>query len=287
MIIDCHAHLEEEISAERKIEIMDHDGVDKSVVFGGVIEQISSTPDLLLAFFRFLLQSPLNPLGRKVYNSYVNNGILTTSGKQHRIFREPDNDPVGQASLKHPDRFIFFAFINPRGSRDPLDVLKMCRKKYKVQGVKAHAWFHELDLSKDLHAVGACCQEWNLPLLIHLGGNQKTGNIQALVDAYPRLNIILAHLGVPYFNHIWPLVKKHPNLYMDISGPYLNAKMVAKAVRDVGIRKILFGTDAPYGLRTGNGHSYKPLRLWTEQLSIPDREKEDIFSGNLLRLLPG
>jgi len=94
-------------------------------------------------------------------------------------------------------------------------------------------------------------------------------------------------VGIPYFQRIWPLLERYPNLHMDISGPYLNAGMVDEAVRAVGSQRLLFGTDGPYGLRTGEGYSFEPMKAWTERLEIPDKEKEDIFAGNLLRLLGG
>ncbi len=287
MIIDCHAHLEEEIPAERLIELMDREGIDRTVVFAGGMEKIPATPDRLLALFRFLLTSPLNPVGRSIYNRFVKEGDLRVSGNSYRIFTDPENEVVGQIAKQHSDRMIFFAFINPRGPRDSLDVLEECREKFDLKGVKTHSWFHEFDPSRDLLPVARRCRELDLPLLIHLGGSEKTGNIEGLLEACPGLNVILAHLGIPYIQRIWPLLDKYPNLHMDISGPYLNAGMVKEAVRVVGSRRLLFGTDGPYGIRSGDGHSYEPMKRWTEQLQIPDREKEAIFSGNFLRLLGG
>ena len=124
-------------------------------------------------------------------------------------------------------------------------------------------------------------------LMTALAATVGTGNIAGLLDACPGLKVILAHAGLPYFQGVWPLLDKYPNLYMDISGPYLNAGLVADVVDAVGSQRLLFGTDAPYGLRCGDGYSYAPMKAWTEQLKIPDMEKRAIFSGNLLRLLGG
>lgn len=287
MIIDSHGHLEEEIPARRLIALMDRDGIQKAVVFAGAMERIPSTPDRLLSVFRFLLRSPLNGLGRVLYNSFVKQGNLMVSGKAYRIFPDPDNETVGETVRENSDRLIFYAFINPKGSRNPVEVLEECRAKFDVRGVKTHSWFHDFDPCQDLLGVAKRCEELALPLLIHLGGNRKTGNIEGLIEACPKLNVILAHVGIPYFQRIWPLLERYPNLHMDISGPYLNGALVAQAVRAVGSRRVLFGTDSPYGLRHGDGYSFEPMKLWTEQLAISDKEKEDIFAGNLLRLLGG
>jgi len=287
MIIDSHAHLEEEIPAEKVIQLMDRDGVDGSVVFAPAMESLPSTPDGLLAFFRFLLNSPLNPLARKIYNGYVRKGNLRVSGKDYRIFRDPDNASVAAKVRAHPDRLHFYAFINPRGSRDPVEVLEACRSACEVKGVKTHAWFLEFDVARDLLPLARRCRELSLPLLIHLGGRADTGNIEGLLNACPGLKVILAHAGLPYFRRVWGLLDRHPGLHMDLSGPYLSGRFVENVVRAVGSRRLLFGTDAPYGLRTGDGYSYQPMLSWIRGLRIPDAQKEDIFSGNLLRLWGG
>jgi predicted TIM-barrel fold metal-dependent hydrolase len=60
---------------------------------------------------------------------------------------------------------------------------------------------------------------------------------------------------------------------------------VAKAVKAVGPDKLIYGTDGPYGLRTSTGLSYAPSKVWVESLPVGHRDKEKIYSGNLLRLL--
>jgi predicted TIM-barrel fold metal-dependent hydrolase len=284
MIIDSHAHLEEEVRAEKILELMDRDGIQKVVLFAPAMELIPSTPDGLLAVFRFLLKSPLNPLGRRLYNGFVREGNLMVGGKAYRIFKDPDNEAVGKKVLEHPDRFEFYAFINPKGTRDSVEVLEACRSRFGVKGVKTHSWFHDFSVQEDLLPLARRCRDLGLPLLIHLGGTPKTGDIEGLLTACPGLKVILAHAGLPYFKRCWPLLDRHPNLFMDISGPYLNAGLVREVVRAVGSRRLLFGTDAPYGLRTADGYSFQPMLNWVRDLPIPDKEKEDIFSGNLLRL---
>ena len=287
MIIDSHAHLEEEIPAEKVIALMDRDGIDRAVVFAPVMEPVPSTPEGTLAFFRFLLTSPLNALGRKLYNGFVKQGNLEVKGQAYRIFKDPDNESVGREAGRFPDRLSFYAFINPKGSQDPLDVLEECRSKFDVKGVKTHAWFHEFDVREDLLPLGNRCRDLGLPLLIHLGGSPATGDIEGLLARCSGLSVILAHVGIPYFKRIWHLLDRYPDLHMDLSGPYLNPRLVNAAVRALGSRRLLFGTDAPYGLRTPDGYTFQPMLNWVRDLRIPDREKDDIFSGNLLRLWGG
>lgn len=74
---------------------------------------------------------------------------------------------------------------------------------------------------------------------------------------------------------------------MDISGDYINASMVRKAVKAMGPDKVIFGSDGPVTLRCrAGGHSYEPILQWTRELRISDNDKEKIFHKNLERLLP-
>ena len=82
---------------------------------------------------------------------------------------------------------------------------------------------------------------------------------------FPRLRIILAHLGHPYEGECLVTIRKHEHVYADISAlhyrpwQFYNALMLAQ---EYGVwHKLLFGTDFPFttvrstidGLRSLNG----------------------------------
>jgi predicted TIM-barrel fold metal-dependent hydrolase len=119
-----------------------------------------------------------------------------------------------------------------------------------------------------------------------MGSRPDTGNIGELLDEFPKLKLILAHLGIPWFKESWERARKFPNVYLDISGPYLSGGLVKKAVHAVGPDKLIYGTDAPYGLRNrAGGWTYTQSRAWVEDLPIRQADKDKIFSGNILKLL--
>ena len=288
MIIDSHCHLEPvENPVDVMIRVMDAGGIDKTVLLAATSENLPSVPAGLLALGRGLLQSPLASLARNLYEDATRSqpGKVKVSGKFYPIHAYPDNRPVAEALRAHPDRFIGFVFLNPKGNPQVVAQLEQGVQEHGMRGVKAHSWWHDYDPGKLLLPVARRCQELGLPLLIHMGNRPDTGNIQALLDAVPDLKLILAHLGIPWFDRSWAQAKRYPNVYLDISGPYLSARLVAKAARFVGPDKLIYGTDGPYGLRTADGLSYAPSKAWVEQLPIGHQDKEKIFSGNLLRLL--
>ena len=289
MIIDAHCHLDPaENPPEKMIQVMDAGGVDKIVFFSSVCENLPSIPEGLLWLGRILLQSPLAGAARKLFEDATASqpGKLKTGGKFFDIHHSPDNKPVAEAVKKFPDRIIGFVCLNPKNNPKVLDQLDQGINEYGMKGVKVHAWFHDYDPSKLLKDVARRCLEHGLPILIHMGSRPDSSNIQDLLDEFPDLKLILAHLGIPWFKESWERVKKYPNVYMDMSGPYLSGGLVRKAVNAVGADKIIYGTDAPYGLRNkAGGWTYTQSKAWVENLPISQADKDKIFSGNLLRLL--
>jgi predicted TIM-barrel fold metal-dependent hydrolase len=289
MIIDNHCHLGHGNTPEKMIQAMDAGGIDKTVLFGAACVNLPSVPKTLLWFGRTILQSPFPSIGISIYEDAVMSrpGKIKVSGKFYDIHTYPDNRPVAEAIQKFPNRFIGFVFLNPKNNPTVMEQLEQGINTDNMKGVKAHSWFHNYDPGALLQDIAARCQELGIPVLLHMGSRPDTSNIQDLIDNFPRLNLILAHLGIPWFKRSWQMAKQYSNIYLDLSGPYLSKKIVAKAVKVVGPDKLIYGTDAPYGLRTNTPGelSYAYSKFWVDSLSIPQNEKEKIFSGNLLSLI--
>ncbi len=290
MIIDSHCHLESENPPEKMIRTMDKDGVDKVVLFAATCDNLPKMPKGLLWFGRTILQTPLASIAIKLYEDAVTAkpGMIKISGNFHKIYLEPDNIPVLKALSDFPDRFIGFAFINPTGSYNVMEEFETCISHPLIKGVKVHAWFHNYSPADNLYKIAEACSEKGLPILMHQGSRHETSDILPLLSSFPKLKLILAHLGIPWFKRSFGLAKSNPNVYLDISGPYLSAPIIKKAVKEVGASKLIYGTDAPYGLRTSlKGElSFNESLGWVKGLNIPESDKELILGKNLLSLLP-
>lgn len=286
MIIDAHAHLEtEELDAAGYVRIMDEAGIDKTLLLASLCGPIPKLPTGLIAFFRRLLQSPLQPLGGRIYESLVRNGTLKSGGQTVPLIEEPDNNGVARAIAEYPERFLGFVAINPKLD-NAMETLERGIEDQGMVGVKCHAWWHRFDPSHDLLPIARQCEARDLPLLIHLGGGPRTGNFAGLLERCPGLKLILAHVGLPFFQRCWERVKAEKNCFVDASGPYLDGPIVRRAVEALGPDKVLFGSDGPFSLRLpGGGHSYASILQWVGDLPISDRDREKIFHGNLEKLL--
>src|SRR5262249_9941181 len=113
-----------------------------------------------------------------------------------------------------------------------------------------------------------------LPVLLHTG---TTFVAQAPLDCtlprlldrvamrFPEVRMVLAHLGHPYEGECVAVIRKHPNVYADLSAlhyPLFQLYHSLMLVQEYGVwDKVLFGTDYPFtnvqatlaGLRGLNG----------------------------------
>ena len=105
-------------------------------------------------------------------------------------------------------------------------------------------------------------------------------SMEGILSAFPGITFVAAHPGDRdrVAEHI-ALMKKHGNLYLDLSGTGLfRLGLVKHLVNQVGADRILFGTDYPIC----NPRMYVQA-LYGEDISDTDREK--IFSENAMRIL--
>ena len=131
--------------------------------------------------------------------------------------------------------------------------------------------------------------EWNMWFRKHTREPQKfqiiqTPENQRVADAIARLEIIFAHLGIPYYEDIGRLAEKRANVFFDIASTYhVDRRLIRKAVKALGPQKILFGTDIPYAHKD----ALNMIKGWVENTPLSDIENERIFSGNFREIIDG
>jgi predicted TIM-barrel fold metal-dependent hydrolase len=123
--------------------------------------------------------------------------------------------------------------------------------------------------------------ELRVPLIYH------PPTVPQFIDfarAYPRVDMILAHLGgVTYSrrpeSHVEAIeaAKALANVFLDTS-TVLETRYLERAVREVPIEKIIFGSDAP--------DCDCRLEIFkVRMLKLPRHQEEMVLGGNLQRLL--
>jgi uncharacterized protein len=212
-------------------------------------------------------------------------------------FRPEVNDWCAKYCSAAPDRLIAFGSVHPLHVPDAgAEVDRLAR--IGIRGLKVHP-SHQVfspnayrDGFGPLAAVYERAQANHLPVMIHTGTSIFPGarNVHAqpmLADDvsvdFPDLVVILAHGGRPlWMNEAFFLVRRHPNMYMDISGiPPQKLLEYFPRIEDIA-DKVLWGTDWPGpGVPDVRGNIDKFMAL---PIAEPARRK--ILYDNAARLFP-
>ena len=160
----------------------------------------------------------------------------------------------------HTDRLLAVGSVHPRHSRDPradverlaADGIRMLKLHPPHQLVSANEYVHGLDAQRELYAAAAAV---GLPLLVHTGTSIFPGARNRYADPmpiddvaldFPELRIVLAHGGRPlYMETCFFLVRRHANVWMDLSGIPPRALLDYFPKLESIAAKVLWGTDWP------------------------------------------
>jgi predicted TIM-barrel fold metal-dependent hydrolase len=176
-------------------------------------------------------------------------------------FTDEVNSYIVDYTKGRRDRLIPFGSINPRFSKDPEGEMDLLVEKMGIQGIKIHPphqLFYPNDYVNGMKALEIMYQkaeESGIPIMFHTGtsifpgARAKYGDpiyIDDVAVDFPKLVIILAHGGRPFWmDTSFFLIRRHPNVYMDISGvPPKKLLQYFPRLEEIA-HKTLFGTDWP------------------------------------------
>ncbi|MEK7407649.1 MAG: amidohydrolase family protein [Acidobacteriota bacterium] len=210
------------------------------------------------------------------------------------------NDEMAGFARKWPEKLIPFGSVNPT-YRDALDEFKRGVKELGLRGFKLSPVYQKFEpMDPGACRIYAQAQEWGIPLMFHTATAQapevplRYANPVAFDDvayAFPRLKIILAHLGHPWQRECMVMARKHPNVYMDLSANFYrpwslyNALLLAWEWGQT--EKILFGTDWPVTTARETIAGLRSLNRFAQggNPRIPDELIEGIIYRDSLAIL--
>ncbi len=161
-------------------------------------------------------------------------------------------------------------------------------------GVKLHTIGQRLDPDDPgLHPLYALCEERRLPVIAHCGPDRHGRDFATprafapVLARFPRLPLVLAHLGGATWRDVPALADAFPGVRFDLSeivswtgserGP--STEQLAGLVRAVGVPRVLFGSDFPW---------YDPAEVADRVRALPGLgpdEVDAILGGNAAELL--
>lgn len=206
-----------------------------------------------------------------------------------------------------PDRFIGFGYVNPL-RKGAADEVRRQREELGLFGLKLYPCTdgYSADDPK-VFEVYEAAESLEMPVLFHHAGmpephdlliHTDPAQIDVVASLYPKMRIILAHLGYPRVDETLYVARKQRNVWCDISWPYgdinhpsylyLLWRDMLTALNMGVLNKMVFGTDYP-GIRQKpyldmllSINRYVPHR----DLRIPEEMLLAMLDENVKPLLP-
>jgi predicted TIM-barrel fold metal-dependent hydrolase len=194
------------------------------------------------------------------------------------------NDGVLKAMRRFPDRIMGYCFVVP-GYRESSAEIDRCLDRGMI-GIKLYNQYKIWDPA--VHPVIEKAIEERVPILEHAGyptspegwkaqpNMSHAGDFVCAARLYPEAMLIEGHIGGGG-DWEWAIrqLRQAPSVYLDTSGSVIDEGMVETAARELGVERLLFGTDM-----TMEGGVGKILGA-----DLSEAQKERIFWKNVRRIL--
>lgn len=229
LIIDGHSHVT--IPIENHIRLMNEAGIDKTILFRTIVHpEIKQGMNEIKAEMQHLSQ------------------ILSGDSIIAKQYGDAANQELFKAVRKYPDRFYCFGNIPIDMELFPMiELLQQLIDRDKIIGLGEFTLANG-QIPKLETVFNASNQTAQLPLWIHCFNPLVLDDIKQigmLARKYPKVPVIIGHMGGSNWLETIDIVKQHPNMYIDTSACF--STLVLKIVISELPEKALFGVDYPYG----------------------------------------
>lgn len=165
---------------------------------------------------------------------------------------------VADYVAQDPKRLIGFLSVDPT-QPGWQEEMRDGHQRLGMRGIKLlpmYAAFMPQDASLD--PLWQYAQKHQLPVLLHTGTTFVSAapiectlprHLDVVARRFPDVRIIMAHLGHPYEGECIAVIRKHPNVYADVSALHYRPWQLFNSlmlVQEYGVwPKVLFGSDYP------------------------------------------
>ena len=193
-----------------------------------------------------------------------------------------DDQYVAEYVRAQPQHLIGFLSVDPTQSGWERE-MQTGHQELGLRGIKLlsmYAGFQPDD--ERLDSLWSYATKHQLPVLLHTG---TTFIAQAPLDCalprhldrvairFPEVTIIMAHLGHPYEHESVAVIRKHPNVYADVSALHYRPFQLYHSlmlVQEYGVwDKLLFGSDYPFTTVDASIRDLRRLNAQLEGTALP------------------
>lgn len=261
---------------EELLTVLSEAGISRAV-------QVNMTP------MREMVEAAMEKLPEKDREAHRPEIIQKMSGRVKRR-----NQWTCDMAREH-EELVAFPSVDPLMPAEiMLEEVESC-KKQGAKGIKLHpAEGHYYPRDERLWPVYKKIQSLGLPIISHggmfmmYGGIHYTrpANFEPVLESFPKLRLVIAHLGHGFWDESIELSKKYGNVYFDTSAVLSGVENLqaltdeegADLIRNLGIDRVMFGSDYPW---------FDPRMDLKRFLGLPltPSEKEKVLGENAKSIL--
>ena len=211
------------------------------------------------------------------------------------------NDIAARVAAVNPQKFIPFMSLHP-DQPDIDEEYDRAVGELGCRGIKLALSYQAVDpMSDAAFRLFDRLQLDGLPIVFHNGMSASPDAVlryahplamDEVAIAFPRLKMILAHTSHPWYEDCMSVVRKHPNVWTDISGMPSRPWMAWRAMRVFhefsATHKMLFGSDWALWTPQETMDKLRAIPRFAREHnlpSVPEDEVEAIINRNSLELL--
>jgi predicted TIM-barrel fold metal-dependent hydrolase len=212
-----------------------------------------------------------------------------------------DDDYVAKYVARDPAHLVGFMSLDPTEQGWQRE-MRRGREELGLRGVKVmpmYAGFRPGE--RRIDPLWDYAQRHRLPVLLHTGTTfisqaplecTLPRHLDDVAIRFPGVKIIMAHLGHPYEGECVAVIRKHPNVYADISALHYRPFQLYHSlmlVQEYGVwAKLLFGSDYPFTTVNDSIAGLRKLNSMLEGTRLPrlnESEIEELIGRDSLALL--
>ena len=212
------------------------------------------------------------------------------------------NERAAEFVSKHSETFIGFLSVDPH-LPEAYEELKRGYHELGLKGIKMSAIYQNFDpLDKRMGPIYAFAEKHGLPMMLHQAtvpfrrAPIKYASPMLFDDValeFPKLKLIMAHMGHPWVEDCIVMVRKHPFVYADISGvlfrPWMAYNFLRLATEWGVLDDLLFGSDYPFVMTPQETmdrlHGVNDILQGTKLPRVPEEGIESIIHRDALSIL--
>lgn len=200
-----------------------------------------------------------------------------------------DDHYVAEYVAAHSDRCIGFLSVDP--TQDGWEEeMRFGHRELGLKGIKLlpmYAGFYPHE--ERLDPLWRYAVEHELPVLLHTGTTFVSQapldctlprHIDVVARRYPEALIVMAHLAHPYEGECVVVIRKHPNVYADISALHYRPFQLYHSlmlVQEYGVwHKLLFGSDYPFTTVDASVDALLQLNRMLDGTGLPRLDEEEL-----------